>query len=84
MQAKFSTARDMVVAALLLLILALPFLPIPGDGTARMRVHFRTGQMADPRAFTTETSLSVCTVMAAALSYEDPHTGEYTHVACSE
>ena len=84
MQAKFSTARDMVVAALLLLILALPFLPIPGDGTARMRVHFRTGQMTDPRAFTTETSRSVCTVMAAALSYEDPQTGEYTHVACGE
>jgi hypothetical protein len=47
-------------------------------------VHFRTGQMTDPRAFTTETSRSVCTVMAAALSYEDPHTGEYTHVACGE
>lgn len=84
MQAKFSTARDVVVAALLLFILALPFLPIPGDGTARMRVHFRTGQMADARAFTTETSRSVCTVMAAALSYENPSTGEYTHVACGE
>jgi hypothetical protein len=84
MQAKLSTARDLVVAALLLLFLALPFLPIPGDGVARMRVHFRTGEMADPRAFTTETSRSVCTVMAAALSYEDPHTGEYTHVACGE
>jgi hypothetical protein len=84
MQAKFSNARDMVLAALLLLILALPFLPIPGDGTAQMQVHFRTSQMTDSRAFTTETSRSVCTVMAAALTYEDPHTGEYTHVACSE
>jgi hypothetical protein len=84
MQAKVSTARDMVVAALLLFLLALPFLPIPGDGVARMQVHFRTGQMSDPGGFTTETSRSVCTVMAAALSYEDPHTGEYTHVACGE
>jgi hypothetical protein len=84
MQAKLSAARDMLVAALLLLFLALPFLPIPGDGVARMRVHFRTSQMADPRAFTTETSRSVCTVMAAALSYEDPHTGEYTQVACGD
>jgi hypothetical protein len=84
MQAKVSTARDMVVAALLLFLLALPFLPIPGDGVARMQVHFRTGQMSDTGAVTTETSRSVCTVMAAALSYEDPHTGEYTHVACGE
>jgi hypothetical protein len=84
MQAKLSTARDMLVAVLLFFVLALPFLPIPGDGTARMKVHFRTGQMADARAFSTETSRSVCTVMAAALSYEDPHTGEYTHVACGE
>ena len=84
MQANLSTARDMVVAALLLLLLALPFLPIPGDGTAHMRVHFRTGQMAHPRAFTTETSRSVCTVMAAALTYEDPSTGEYTRVACGD
>jgi hypothetical protein len=84
MQIKVSTARDMLVAALLLFLLALPFLPIPGDGVARMRVHFRTGQMADPRAFTAETSRSVCTVMAAALSYEDRDTGEYTHVACGE
>lgn len=84
MNAKLSTARDMFVAALLLLVLMLPFLPIPGDGVARMQVHFRTGQMTDARAFTTETSRTVCTVMAAALSYEDPHTGEYTHVACGE
>jgi len=48
MQVKFSTARDMFVAALLLFLLALPFLPVPGDGVARMHVHFRTGQMADP------------------------------------
>jgi hypothetical protein len=49
-----------------------------------MKVHFRTSEMETPRAFSTETSRSVCTVMAAALSYEDPSTGEYTHVACSE
>jgi hypothetical protein len=84
MQAKFSTARDVVVAALLLFMLALPFLPIPGDGTARMRVSFRTGQMPDARAFTAETSRSVCTVMAAALTYEDPSTGDYTRIACGD
>lgn len=84
MLGKGSGARDMIIATLLLLVLALPFLPIPGDGATQMRVHFRTGDMAQPRDFTTETSRSICTVMAAALTYEDPATGEYARVACTE
>ena len=84
MQIKRSTVRDMIAAGFVLLALALPFVPMPGDGTARMQVHFRTGDMSKPRAFSTETSRRVCTVMAAALDYENPTTGEYTHVACGE
>ena len=84
MRAKGSGASDMIIGTLLLLVLALPFVPIPGDGATRMRVHFRTGEMTHPRDFTTETSRSICTVMAAALTYEDRDTGEYAQVACSE
>jgi hypothetical protein len=84
MQGKRSTVRDMVAGILVFTALAMPFLSTLWDSAAHMKVHFRTSEMAKPRAFSTETSRSVCTVMAAALSYEDPNTGEYTHVACSE
>lgn len=79
-----SGIRDLLVGALLLIPLALPFLPVPGDGAARMKVHFRTAAMAQPRHFSTETSRSTCAIMAAALTYENPATGEYTRVACGE
>jgi hypothetical protein len=84
MRDKPSAIRDMVLGALVLLPLALPFLPVPGDGVARMKVHFRTATMAQPHHFSTATSRSTCAIMAAALTYEDPDTGEYTRVACSE
>jgi hypothetical protein len=75
---------ELVAAGLVLTALALPFLHVPGDGTARMWVNFRTTEMAKAKAFSTETSRSVCTVMAAALSYENPTTGEFTRVDCRE
>jgi hypothetical protein len=84
MQGKGSTARDVAAGIFVAVALAMPFASMLWDGAARMKVHFRTSEMEKPRAFSTETSKSVCTVMAAALSYEDPSTGEYTHVACSE
>lgn len=84
MQGKPSTFRDVAAGVLVALALALPFVPLPGDGAARMKVHFRTSQAEPPHAFSTETSRSVCTVMAATLSYENPDNGAFTHVACSE
>jgi hypothetical protein len=84
MQGKQSTPRDVAAGILVLAALAMPFVSTLWDGAARMKVHFRTSEMVQPRAFSTDTSRSVCTVMAAALSFEDPSTGEYTHVACSE
>ena len=84
MQGERSTARDVAAGIFVFSALAMPFLSMLLDGAARMQVHFRTSAMAEPRAFSTETSRSVCTAMAAALSYEDPSTGEYTHVACGE
>ena len=76
--------RDAAAGVIVLTALALPILPRVVDGAARMHVHFRTGDMEKPRVFTTDTSRDVCAVMAAALTYEDSKTGDYTRVACAE
>jgi hypothetical protein len=83
MRDKASTLHDMIVVTLLMLALALPFLRAASDGAARVRMHFRTEEMAKPRDFTAETSRSVCTVMAAALTYENPD-GTFTRVKCED
>lgn len=79
-----STLRDIAAGLLVLGSLALPFLPLPGDGAARMKVDFRTASGARPQFLSTNTTRSVCTVMAAALSYEDPQTGAFTKVKCQD
>jgi hypothetical protein len=83
-QDKRSMLRDVTAGIFVAAALTMPFASMLWDGAARMKVHFRTSEMEKPRAFSTETSKSVCPVMAAALSFENPSTGEYTHVACSE
>jgi hypothetical protein len=82
MQIKGSTGRDLAISLLVLLALAIPFMPVPGDHLTLMHVRFHTREMAAPRAFTARTLHSICTVMAAALAYNDPHTGQYTRISC--
>ena len=82
MQGKPSEARDLAASLLVLTALALPFMPFPGDGAARMKVHFRTQASDKPQLLSTQTSRSVCRVMAAALSYDNPETGAFTRVKC--
>ena len=84
MPADRTLLRDAITGGLVLTALALPFMRLPGDGAARMWVNFRTDEMQKAKAFSTETSRSVCTVMAAALSYENPATGAYTRVDCRD
>jgi hypothetical protein len=84
MQDKRSTLHDIAAGVIVAAALALPFVPLPGDGAARMKVHFRTADTGKPQSFSTETSQSVCNIMAATLSYEDPKDGAFTHVKCSE
>jgi hypothetical protein len=84
MQDKRSTLHDIAAGAIVAAALALPFVPLPGDGAARMKVHFRTSDTGKPPSFSTETSQSVCTMLAATLTYEDPKDGAFTHVNCSE
>src|SRR6185437_12855273 len=69
MREKWSNARDIALSLLVLLGLALPFLPVPGDGTTRMHVLFHTGAMNHPRDFSVTTTRSVCELMAAALAF---------------
>lgn len=84
MQNKHATFRDLAAGIIVTLALALPFLQLPGNGAARMKVHFRSDDGGVARMLSTQTSRRLCTAMAAALSYEDPSTGAFTEVNCAE
>jgi hypothetical protein len=84
MPGKTSMLRDLIGSGLVIAALSLPLLPVPGDGTARMRVNFRNDGDQKARSFTRETSRSVCSVMAAALTYENPDTGAFARVDCQD
>ena len=75
-------ARDILLSLLVMLGLALPFLPLPGDMRTRMEVHFQAPGMTAPRSFSVATTVSACTVLARALEYDDTATGHYTRIAC--
>ena len=83
MREKWSNARDIALSLLVLLGLALPFLPVPGDGTTRMHVLFHTDAMNHPRDFSVTTTRSVCELMAAALAFENRQAGTYTRISCA-
>lgn len=76
--------REIALSFVVFLGLALPFMPVPGDGLTRMDVHFHTSGMARPHAFTAQTKRSICQVLAATLAFESPETGEYTRITCAE
>jgi hypothetical protein len=84
MQNRRTTLHDIVAGAIVAAALALPFIPLPDGGAARMKVQFRTVDSGKPQSFSTDTSQSVCTIMAAALNYENPQDGAFTHVKCGE
>jgi len=84
MHRKPSTARDIAAGTFVLAALTLPLVPLPGGNPAQMQVQYRTSEMAKAKDFSTTTSHSACTVMAAALSYENRDTGEYTRIACAD
>ncbi|HVM80027.1 MAG TPA: hypothetical protein VMU06_13480 [Stellaceae bacterium] len=70
------------LVAFIALSLALPFVPVPGDGTMRMKVARRADGTVEPVKAKTQAPKSVCEVLAFSLAYEDPATGGYTRVAC--
>jgi hypothetical protein len=78
------TWRERAVATLVVAGLVLPFLPVPGDGLAHMKVHYRSDGAAAPAKFATKAPLSVCEVLAYSLEYENPEAGTYTHIDCEQ
>jgi len=83
MHIRRSSFHDIAAVALVLAALAVPVAHLVSDA-ARMHIKFRTAEMAKPQTFTTETSRSTCALMAAVLAYENPDTGAFTQVDCSE
>jgi hypothetical protein len=83
MHIRRSSFNDIAAVALVVAALAVPVMHLVSDA-ARMHIKFRTAEMAKPQTFTTDTSRSTCTLMAAALAYENPETGAFTHVDCGE
>ena len=82
-----SSGFDYRLAAGSLLVLfglALPFIPLPGDHITRIAIKFRTEARAEPRSFTADTSANICTVLAAALAYDDPTSGGFTRIDCGK
>jgi hypothetical protein len=84
MHVKWSSGRDIAVSLLILLGLAIPFVPVPGDRMTQMEVRFHTHGMNGTHSFSTQTDHSICAVMSSALAFEDPKTGEYTRISCED
>ena len=78
------TWRERFLATAILASLALPFIPVPGDGMARMKAVCREEAGTHPVKVTTQAPKSVCEVLAFSLAYENPETGAYTRVACQQ
>lgn len=74
--------RAAAATFVVLLGLALPFIPIPGDRVTRIAVQFRATATNEPTHFTARTMASICNVLAAAMAYDDPQNGGYTHIDC--
>lgn len=74
--------RERLLATAIVVSLALPFIPVPGDGMAHMRAVRR--DEATTVKVTTQAPRSVCEVLAFSLAYENPETGAYTRVACKQ
>jgi hypothetical protein len=72
------------LAFVVVLGLALPFLPIPGEHPTRIAVRFRTSEMPRPGSFVVETSSSICYVLSSLLSYHDRVTGQFVQINCGQ
>jgi len=75
--------NDIVLSLVVAMGLAIPFVPTPWDGEARMDVEFLADGMVEPHAFSASTSRSNCSIMATSLAYEDRETGKFTHITCA-
>jgi hypothetical protein len=75
---------EATLAAVVMIGLAIPFVPIPGEHSTRIAVRFQTADMARPGGFTVHISSNICHVLSALLSYQDPPTGEFVQITCGQ
>jgi hypothetical protein len=73
---------EATLALIVLLGLALPFIRVPGEHPTRIAVRFQTADMPRPGGFTVHISSSICYVMRALLSYQEPTSGEFVQITC--
>ena len=76
--------RERLLATAIVMGLALPFIPVPGDGMAHMKAVRRDEATTQPVKVATQAPRSVCAVLAFSLAYENHETGAYTRVACKQ
>ena len=76
--------KERLLATSIVVGLALPFIPVPGDGMAHMKAVRREEARTEPVKVATQAPRSVCEVLAFSLAYEDPETGGYTRVNCKQ
>lgn len=82
MMAKILGYRDAALSLLILLGLAAPFMPLTDDHLTPMAVYVQDPDGAVARSFTTRTTTTICRVVAAAMSYDDPADGSYRRIDC--
>jgi hypothetical protein len=73
---------ELVLAALVLFSLALPYIPTPWEHETRIAVRFRTAEMTQPSGFTVRTSAAVCYLLSALLPYRDPDGDDFVQIDC--
>lgn len=76
--------KERLLATSIAVSLALPFIPVPGDGMAHMKAVRRDEATTAPVKVSTQAPKSVCALLAFSLAYEDPETGAYTRVNCKQ
>jgi hypothetical protein len=75
---------EATLALVVLLGLALPFVRVPGEHPTRIAVRFQTADMPRPGGFTVHISSSICYVLRAILSYQEPTSGEFVQITCGK
>jgi hypothetical protein len=84
MESRWLDRSEIALVVAMAMGLALPFLPLPGGAKAHMQVRFHAPGMAAARSFTATATLSDCEIMANALVYEHPDTGNFVQISCEQ
>jgi hypothetical protein len=75
---------EATLALIVLVGLAVPFIRVPGEHPTRIAVRFQTADMSRPGGFTVHISSSICYVMRALLSHQEPASGAFVQIACGK